>query len=1562
MDDDHAEQEDFTPRPYQIDLYEKAVANNSIIYMPTGSGKTYVAVLVIKKLSGAIIKPYKEGGKRTIFIANTISLVNQQCMYLRRHTCFNCKAYTGDMNLDFWEGVQWEQEFEENQILIMTPQIFLDLIAKSFIQLRNINLIVFDECHRAVKNHPMRLIMQRFEDYSAKEHPRVLGLSASLLNSNIKLNKIMDTLKKLEITFHAKIITTESSTYFLNAIKPQEIIVPYEIVESDVVTSISNIIECTKDVINTLDISDNWITNYSSDEFKATTKEKKLILVLNDINIHFAEMGLFGGYKCVLLRLVQLEYIKKFTCNKDFNGVLDFIITQFMKIQKCLNDKIEHLKIENIEELSSPKIIKLLDIIKTYYNKLSDKFSCIIFVQRRFTAKVLYHLLKELHVSVPKYEFIKADFVIGNNANAFTNARENVCISKWNKEALKRFKSGICNCLIATDIMDEGIDIPACQLIIRYFPAVDFRSYLQSKGRARSRKSYFITLTSDPDGYKSRYSFFQQSEQYLERALLHTSQDRSLPTVEEISDMLYHYEIEPYKITNKHGTKSILTEHNAISTINAYCSYLDRSKFFLLAPTWTKIIYKSSITALEQFKVTLTLPTSSPLKKTISGDLKSTIATAKKSAALKTCIELYNLGELNDKFLPNKVEDHVQNHKYLFPHKEEEEEEDLPSIPGTHSTKRRHELIHPEVLYAAFPQTNTYLYLHVIKMKPKYPEPNENRNFIFYDLLRSLKTYGILSTKCMPSIPSFPIFMNVGDIEITIKRNIWLKPMKLDEIETLKKFHSLIFDDVLGVIKEFAFFDVKNKDNSFLIVPVYNQCIDWEIVRNYKIIKNIPPSDLGLVKNSEYELALVTPSYRSSNVYVVTQVCEYLKANSCFPTEDYYSYVHYFKVRHNLNIKFEDQPLLEVKPISKKINCIKPRRISGGLTKKKHAKLTENFEEHLVAELCERINFPAVYWLKASTLPSILHRISQLLAANDLRMQINNESISDEIMIIPTENWDPVQIDVIQSSDKNRDSTYEDSFLEEDFGNVDNSLIQKSQPEVDVLSQEDNMQSWKKEEEPPDFERNADKIQLIDIEYYYQFMNQVTEDEKNNLKYKNVFKSEYKTVELVPVTSIKMLKLTNPRGPSPFDILQSLSSKISADAFDYERAETLGDSFLKFSVSLFLYQSYPNLEEGGLSSLKEQLVSNLNLYYCGKHKNIPGRMNVEDFSPLCNFIAPAYAVDRQLQDILNIIQVSANFLYEINIPPIEKLNSSLSSNTMAKIKKKLLDWPEEKILQTGMEHFLGVQIVSDKTVADCVEAIIGTYLLHLGIEGALSIVKWFQILPKTIVVKEFLHSSVPNPCIQSGDIDVHILWVNNIEKRVGYKFKNRAFLLQAFTHSSYIMNRITFSYQRLEFLGDAVLDFLLTSYIYESCGNLSPGDLTDLRSALVNNVTFACLAVRYSLHTAILVQSPELFSAIDKFVKFQEHRNFETSDELLWTLLEEDGCNISEHVDVPKILGDVFESLIGAIFLDTNKNLETTWSIIYRLMKTEIDTYKENVPKQPIRMLHEMQGINPKFS
>ncbi|XP_043279610.1 endoribonuclease Dicer isoform X2 [Venturia canescens] len=1470
--------EDFTPRAYQIDLYEKAVAQNTIIYLPTGSGKTYIAVMLIKKYSDRVQLPYSKGGKRIIFAVNTVPLVSQQSEYIARHTGLACKGFSGDMGVDYWSKEDWLKEIEDNQVLVLVAEICLSLIQHGIMRLSDISLLIFDECHKAVGNHPMRNIMKRFESFDSSEHPRILGLTATLLNANVKVEKVEATIRDLEITLHSRVATANSYNTFREYGNLDEKFVRYNPPTTyGIEVELGLLFDYAIGILDTIKLKGSFDCELSSKELSPKPKNLRLKNLIEDAREHINTMGLYGGSKCLLLHMIQLESMKKTTDDLQTMTILEFLITQLTKMRKIIEHKMDgYSELNKIFKFSSDQVLKTVESLKHFNSTKDDeqKFCCIVFVQRRVSARVLYNILKNLQKLNEQYSFLVPDYILGYTNNPYKNPREALCLSKWNKEALLRFRSGHSNCLVATDVVDEGVDVPTCTLIVRYDLPLDFRSYVQSKGRARHKSSRYIMLISSEDkSFPSKHKNFQRVENLMKM-------------------------------------------------------------------------------------VSLTLPSVSPLNHTIEGDVRDSIAEAKRSAALKACVELHKIGELTNHLLPVEPSAVLGCNEHLFPHWEEEKFDPHVGIPGTASKKRIHPIKHPESLNAAFPVSKRPLYLHLIQAKPSYPKPYENRQWVFYEMLCDDAGFGLVTTKPIPQIPGFPIFMNVGELKVNLKVNHSVFEMSEENIAELVQFHWLIFHKVLNIIKSFMVFDTENKSNSFLVVPTdANGNLCWSTIQKYKMIEETPPSEPLNV--FEYDQALIKPSYRSSSsVYVVTQVCDDLMAESPFPNGDYHSYMHYYKDRHGLTIRNPKQPMLEVKAISKKIDCIRPRGIKAGLSKRKCADILEDFEEHFVAELCNRTNFSALYWLKASYLPSVLHRVCQLLVAEDLRAQIVREARLGVMKLEGGSLWPPV---VIKSTDidEHPELLLEVSTADESFVELSASPIDIPGPEIDTL--ESNLYPWKKESEPINLYGDIEKIQLIDIEYYHQFMaTPLGTDEDEILKKRN----RSQPFATRPKTKAPVLEILNKNdevGPSPAVIMQALTSKSSHDVFDLERLETLGDSLLKFAVSLFLYETYPEYGEGQLTVIKGKMVGNRNLYYCGTNKQIPGRMKVERFEPMCNFISPAFTVMRPLQNLLLSSETSPNVLYEIMIPSNEQLAGIPSNATLVRMEEIVSSWNEENA-HTGMEPFLDVQSVPDKSVSDGVEALIGVYLNTMGLTGAFKILTWFNILPLELRIDDILRKVSRSPRIGTGNPDDHMPQADYIQKQIGYKFNDRAYLLQAFTHPSYTPNNITPGYERLEFLGDAVLDFLITVHIYESCDYLSPGALTDLRSALVNNITFACLAVKYGFHTALMAYAPKLQEIIERFVKFQADRDFIVDDELLWILLEEEDCKMAEFVDVPKILGDLFESVIGAIYLDTGKNLHKVWEIVYTMMQKEITTFSKQVPKQPIRVIHETPGANPKFT
>jgi len=440
-------------------------------------------------------------------------------------------------------------------------------------------------------------------------------------------------------------------------------------------------------------------------------------------------------------------------------------------------------------------------------------------------------------------------------------------------------------------------------------------------------------------------------------------------------------------------------------------------------------------------------------------------------------------------------------------------------------------------------------------------------------------------------------------------------------------------------------------------------------------------------------------------------------------------------------------------------------------------------------------------------------------------------------------------------------------------------------------------------------------------------------------------------------------------GPSPSLILQALTMSNSNDAINLERLETIGDSFLKYAITSYLYIEHPNIHEGKLSHLRSKQVSNLNLYQLGRKRGLGECMIATKFEPHDNWLPPCYHVPRELEKALIESGVPSSHWNMADLPGVDKMSSEQICSLLRERCARNLDTEEniQDIPSFIPYNLLTQHSIPDKSIADCVEALIGAYLISCGPRGALLLMTWLgiKVLPGSMSEPGRLLPPA-SPLLRSPwtpDPDRQLAYLldgyTKFEHMIGYVWRDKSYLLQAFSHASYYPNRLTDCYQRLEFLGDAVLDYLITRHLYQDNRLHSPGALTDLRSALVNNTIFACLAVRHQFHKFFKHLSPGMQVVCDRFVRIQAENNWKVSEDCY--LMEEDENEEAEDIEVPKALGDIFESVAGSIYLDSGLSLDAVWTVYFRMMKDEIEQFSSHVPKSPIRELLELEPETAKF-
>ncbi|NXH19420.1 DDX58 helicase, partial [Bucco capensis] len=175
-------------RSYQTELAQPAIdGKNTLICAPTGSGKTFVALLICEHHFQNVPAGQKA---KVVFLATKVPVYEQQKIVFKQH--FERRGYSvHGISGETAANVSVEKLIQDSDIIVLTPQILVNTFKQGlFSSLCIFTLMIFDECHNTTGNHPYNVLMTRYLEQkfhsSANQLPQIVGLTASVGVGNAK--------------------------------------------------------------------------------------------------------------------------------------------------------------------------------------------------------------------------------------------------------------------------------------------------------------------------------------------------------------------------------------------------------------------------------------------------------------------------------------------------------------------------------------------------------------------------------------------------------------------------------------------------------------------------------------------------------------------------------------------------------------------------------------------------------------------------------------------------------------------------------------------------------------------------------------------------------------------------------------------------------------------------------------------------------------------------------------------------------------------------------------------------------------------------------------------------------------------------------------------------------------------------------------------------------------------------------------------------------------------------------------------------------------------------------
>lgn len=477
-------------RDYQKNILDTAMDKNTLCVLPTGLGKTPIAVLLAAK------RLAKFPGSKILILAPTRPLVNQHHGSFLRAMNIDKEKFavlTGIIKPD-----SRGELYEEKQIIFATPQTIRNDIMDGRLSLESFSLLVLDETHHAIGEYAYPYIAEKYRE-SAK-HQRILGLTASPGGDREKIREICKN-----IGIEAIEVRTEEDKDVNPYVKKKEMKYVYVELPTSFINIRNMINEELDKRINTLKKL-RFIRNTRVSKKELLSLQSSLIRAMREGNkraflgMSFVTQAIKLEHASTLIETQGITILEKY-----WKKLRDEKSSSNQKLVNNKNISNAMFMTQSLFEQGSkhPKIGKLCTIVNEQFREKPDS-KIIIFANYRESVKGIAKSLMGIENAKPV---------------EFVGQREGITQKEQNQR-LSDFREGKHNVLVCTSIGEEGLDIPEMDIALFYEPVPSGVRSVQRRGRVGRQKIgkivFLITRGTRDEAY---YWTAKRKEDSMHKAL-----------------------------------------------------------------------------------------------------------------------------------------------------------------------------------------------------------------------------------------------------------------------------------------------------------------------------------------------------------------------------------------------------------------------------------------------------------------------------------------------------------------------------------------------------------------------------------------------------------------------------------------------------------------------------------------------------------------------------------------------------------------------------------------------------------------------------------------------------------------------------------------------------------------------------------------------------------------------------------------------------------------------------------------------------------------------------------